>query len=725
MPISIKAKEAIKVSLAFVLVYFIALQLGWMNPYWAGFAVAMIALPTAGQSIHKGMLRLWGTIPGCIAALVILALAPQDRWAFMLLASAWIFFTTYMMLIDKDRSYFWNVAGFVCLVITLSGQGGSSESMFQHAMFRSLETAMGVIVYTLVTVFLWPQSNAGAIKKASSQLIATQAARFRVGVELASGSGTGDKLQELHAKEVQQLTQLGAALLAEGSESYQVQELRGLWKQYQGLSAIMMETLDRLQNGQENFPGIDLGAVFPDRQAFVDELDRRFEAIRRMLAEGPMECEAVAVSLSIDYSALHTVSHLDRAALAVVKKELENIEQLTREMLDCARELVDDAVHKRKPRLVSSTITKNQGTRLPVIDPDQLRGATFAALCVVIGFLVWIYANPPGHAGWFQMAGAIGMAVAGMQQARLIILVKPFAVAMALGLGAYVFIMPQLSSFAELGLLLFLAMFVASYFFTGLARLAGMVSVINMISVQNQQTYNFAAMANSYVYTLLIFIFIFAMSYMLRSARPEKVMLNMLRRFFRAAEFLVGRVAQPPGSRNSLLENWKTTFYRYELRTLPDKLAAWGRAIDHKLFPNTTPEQVQTLVTSLQSLGYRLEQMLDADGARQADTLVGEMREDMQTWGGKLESAFAGLSEAQDVESAPDINERLSTWLSHLEACMGETLERLDPGSLRDGEAENFYRLLGSVRGVSEATVAYTCVADSIDWAQWREEVFS
>ena len=75
MPVSTKAKEAIKVSLAFVLVYFIAMQTGWMNPYWAGLAVALIALPTAGQSIHKGMLRLKGTIPGCIAALVILSLA--------------------------------------------------------------------------------------------------------------------------------------------------------------------------------------------------------------------------------------------------------------------------------------------------------------------------------------------------------------------------------------------------------------------------------------------------------------------------------------------------------------------------------------------------------------------------------------------------------------------------------------------------------------------------
>ena len=33
----------------------------------------------------------------------------------MLLACAWIFFTTYMVLADKKRSYFWNVAGFVCL----------------------------------------------------------------------------------------------------------------------------------------------------------------------------------------------------------------------------------------------------------------------------------------------------------------------------------------------------------------------------------------------------------------------------------------------------------------------------------------------------------------------------------------------------------------------------------------------------------------------------------
>jgi hypothetical protein len=38
--LSTKAKEAIKTGLAFTLVYGIALKSGWMNPYWAGFAVA-------------------------------------------------------------------------------------------------------------------------------------------------------------------------------------------------------------------------------------------------------------------------------------------------------------------------------------------------------------------------------------------------------------------------------------------------------------------------------------------------------------------------------------------------------------------------------------------------------------------------------------------------------------------------------------------------------------
>ena len=48
---------AIKTALAFTLTYYIALKVAWLNPNWAVITVAMIALPTAGQSIQKGFNR--------------------------------------------------------------------------------------------------------------------------------------------------------------------------------------------------------------------------------------------------------------------------------------------------------------------------------------------------------------------------------------------------------------------------------------------------------------------------------------------------------------------------------------------------------------------------------------------------------------------------------------------------------------------------------------------
>lgn len=44
-----------------------------------------------GQSIRKGMLRLAGTVPGCVMALAMLGLAPQSRWAFWSTSSSLCF----------------------------------------------------------------------------------------------------------------------------------------------------------------------------------------------------------------------------------------------------------------------------------------------------------------------------------------------------------------------------------------------------------------------------------------------------------------------------------------------------------------------------------------------------------------------------------------------------------------------------------------------------------
>ena len=73
---STRVKEAIKTGLAMALVYGIALRLGWMNPYWAASAIAFISLPTQGQSLNKGVMRLGGTLVGCVVALGLLGVFP-------------------------------------------------------------------------------------------------------------------------------------------------------------------------------------------------------------------------------------------------------------------------------------------------------------------------------------------------------------------------------------------------------------------------------------------------------------------------------------------------------------------------------------------------------------------------------------------------------------------------------------------------------------------------
>ena len=108
LSLSTRAKEAIKTGLAVTIVYWVALSFDWLNPHWAVIAVAMVSLPTAGQSLNKGVLRVLGTIIGAAAALLFLALFPQERWAFMACVSIYVGACTYLMT-GKRHQYFWQV----------------------------------------------------------------------------------------------------------------------------------------------------------------------------------------------------------------------------------------------------------------------------------------------------------------------------------------------------------------------------------------------------------------------------------------------------------------------------------------------------------------------------------------------------------------------------------------------------------------------------------------
>lgn len=725
--LSRKAKEAIKTGLAFAIVYGIALQSGWLNPYWAGFGVAMISTQTAGQSIHKGMDRLVGTVPGCIAGLFIVAMAPQSRWEFLALVCIWVFFTSYMLLGSKNNAYFWTVAGFTGLIISTTN-GSSSQELFEHAVFRAVETGMGIAVYTLVSVFLWPSTNAGAIKKASRDLTATQAALCKAGGDAMTGRGAAPDTEatpvELYQRQLGQLTQLENALVAEGSESYEVHELRHLWSQFQGLSTAVMDSLEQWHTGMTEIDRMDVAALLPDAKVFFHELDCRFTEIQQLLQGSPANYEPRPVSLNLQGSTVSGLSHFEQAALAVTRSELETLEALTAALLACARDLSGQAADEPTREATARPITNGPGTQFPVIDIDHLRAAAYAAAATCAGFLVYIFVDPPGHSGWLSLLGTIALVTVGTLQLRLTLFVMPLAVAALLSSFVYVFVMPQLSTYYELGLLLFVCMFINRYFFSGLAQAMGNLAIINLMPIQNQQSYNFAAQANTILFMIMVFLFLFVLSHIMSSPRPEKKVLADIGRFFRGVEFLMSRLTIEPGRSPSIIERWKIALYRHEMKSLPGKIETWAKAIDQKKFSSNRPAQVQSLVTTLRGLVYRIEYLLATGSTRQAEALTQEMREDIRTWRASIESTFTKWSENPEAGPAADLEKRLAGGLHRLEERIDETLGRADMETLGDEDGENFYRLLGAYRGICEAAVAYAGSAGSIDWACWREEKF-
>jgi uncharacterized membrane protein YccC len=720
LPLSTRTKEAIKTALAMTIVYGIALYMDWDRPYWAGFAVAMISLSTVGQSLHKGALRMLGTLVGATAALIFLALFFQARWSMILSLSLYVGFCTYM-LTGKKYQYAWLVSGFVCLVIGVNA-GTTAEQAFQIAVERTQETGMGILAYSLVSLFLWPQSSAGEFNDASRKLLATQARLYRVYLDLMADNRTAKESQPLRLQEFQLLSRVGQLLIAAETDSSEVREVRQQWHRFRDQSTALMEALERWRRSFPEIHRLNLTKLMPNLESLGSEIDLRFHQIERMLAGEKPDHMPQVVTVTIDKTETISLTHFQKAAVAVTKTQLDRLEALSRSLFDCVRDI------RGYGRQVSMVQREERPPSGLAIDPDRLGAAIMVMATLWISFLLWVYIDPPGHTVFVQFTATMAMAAAMMPQVRASTMLLPFGLGSAFAGVVYIFIMPHLSGYAELAVLIFAATFAIYYLFweprQTLAKLGGIITFIVLISVQNQQTYSFASYANKAAMIMLGIALIVATAYIPTSPRPEKTFLRLLRRFFRQAEFLTSRLTLEWKQRRGIAGRWKTMLYSNDILELPGKLAMWGKMIDHRAFPGTSPEQVQALVNSLQAIAFRLKELVDARGQPQAESLVRALLEDVRAWRQAIEVLFRGWAEELAAESAGKLEKRLEAKLNTMQMRINETFNKIESDKLNDEDYMNFYRLLGTYRSLSEAGIGYAQLAEGINWKQWEEARF-
>lgn len=722
--LSARAREAIKTGLAMTIAYGIALGMGWDNPSWAGFAVAMISLSTAGQSLNKGVMRMLGTFMAAGVALTLIALFAQERWWFMIALSAYLGFCTYM-LTGKTFQYFWYVSAFVCLIVAVDG-GASAEGAFQAAMMRIQETGLGILVYSLVSVFLWPQRSGEELKAVARQLFETQRRILQAYGGSIGAPRTEEGARALRMQQLQLLNQFRATLAGAEADTREVWEARRRWKVFDDLVTNLGETLERWRATFPEIQVFDLWTLMPNLQAVLSETDDCLERIERMLAGRTSSKACRVIELELDGAKLQSLNHLQRAAVVSFKTELEGVESLSKALFAC---VADIKVVKGKGGTRFETAPAECRRQPFSFDPDRLLAVVQVVTTVWIAFLIWIYLNPPGHAGFVQLAASVAMAAAMMAQARVISMVLPFAVGSVLAGLLYVFVMPHLSGYGELGILIFAVTFAIYYLFgeprQALAKLACIVPFLIFTSIQNEQTYSFAGFLNSLAMLMLGLFLVAAVSYLPPSPRPERVFLRLLKRFFRHAELRLSRLGPDVGQDSDWRRRLKEAFYRGDLTDVPDKLALYARQIDHRISPDTSAEQIQQIVDGTRILAHRIRMLEDAGRYPQADRLDEELRDDIRAW--RLAVQAECRSMAGDVEEAArlstDSPHRLTARMQRLETRIAEVLAR-SGGDLSSTDYENFYRYLGGLRGVSEAGIEYAQLAGTVNWGQLREARF-
>jgi uncharacterized membrane protein YccC len=719
MVLSPRFKHALKTALAVVIAYAIALYMDWDKPIWAGWTAASVSLDATGQSIQKGLNRIAGALVGSLAGFILLAFFIQDRWLFFLFFSLWVAICTYFSFGSERYNYFWQQAGFFAVVVGLDS-AFNPASAFAIAIERTQGAGTGLLAYMLVGLLLWPTNSRSSLENAGRQLTESMKAFFAKSMARLLGRPDSDSVPGIRLAELQQ--RLDNLLDAAEVDSWEVNAMRSAWRRCRSQIADLRDTLERWQQDFNELQDLDIVNLVPNLPAFGAEIETRLTEIERMFAGDPPTRPPSPMKLEFDEQMRKTLTHFDRAALSVSRQRLTHMEAVTRELFGTV-----SAIRGLEHHAAAA------GFRRPAarftLDRDRLGQALRVAASAWLAFLVIIFVpDVPGELATLGIITRIVVADTKFAWIPVHALIRPTFAAILVAFPIYVFLMPTLSSYAQLAVLLFAFVFVVDYAFhnpkQALWRILFLFLFMLLVNLINVQEYSFLHFANTALQWTLLFVLLSLTEYLPVSQQPDQVYLRMLGRFFRSCEFLMATMGWGTQRGSSLLARWRKKFHTHEVATLPGKLTVWGRFIPPAALGRTIPAQVQALAMSLQTLSFRMQELIEAGVFQQSDVLVRELLADVRRWRVAVQEIFGQLADKPETAETASLQSRLDAVLVRLEARIRKALDQIDAARVSAEESGNMYRLLGAHRGVSEALVNFADKTVGIDWARLREERF-
>lgn len=722
MQLSLTFKESLKTALAMTIAIGIALAMNWEKAYWAGFAVAFCSLATIGQSLEKAALRMAGTVVAVAVALVVIALFVQHRWAFIFFLSLYGAVCSYMMS-GSTNAYFWQVCWTVVLVVCV-GAGANSVHAFETSMLRMQETGLGILVYSLVALFVWPQQTSPQLTTAAVNLVGLQRQLLQACLDAIAGRDSSPGVSQLVALERTSRAGVDQLLQAARVDSSEVRELRTQWRAFQQQLARFSLSLTRLREAFTDLKNLDVQDLLPDLAAFGAEIDARQEQIALILAGSRPQRQPQAVALTVNEAALEALSPLHQAALAVIRSQLLDIERLTRAQFDI---LSDIGGFSPEPAPLQQVRGGASGFFVP--DPDRTAAALRLVLMMWLSFLAAVFIGDlPGGFTMLIMSGSIGMVLANTPQLRISVIYVPLLSSIAFASVLYLFVMPALSSYLGLGAMIFAVTFAMCYLFAApppaLGRVAGLAMFLVLCGFSNHQSYNVLSVTTTSVVIVGVILIMNLTWYFPFNLCPERVFLRQLRRFFRSADYLV-TMLQSDQCSDGREARLRQAFHCQEIALLPAKLAGWAPLINPKVVTGASPDKIDALVATVQSLSMQLQQIM-AQRTSPDPAMSGQgLPREFDLWQRSIKAGLERLAHGEDIGTVSrEVQVELEDAGKQLTAEVGSSFAQ-HRQQFDQGQLESYYRMLDACRGTSMALLDCSRIMAGIDWAAWRQERFA
>ena len=728
MNLTFTNKEAIKTALAMVVAYGVALHLDWDRPYWAGFAVAFCSLNTIGQSANKSLHRLVGTAVATVVALVLIALFAQERWLFVFWISAWVALCTYMMM-GKRYNYAWQVAGFVVAIICADAPaipGGA----FDIAVLRLQQTGLGVIVYGVVSVLLWPNDSRPALAACVATILSIQQQLAHKSFASQADAANQTATKELRDQEVAQLTQLDALLAGAEVDSEEVRVSATAWRSFQSATVALGLGLVHWRDTMQQLQGVALQTSLPQLAEVQKVLEHRLQVVAGLLdvslpePDSRMAADTEEPQQEDGQDQGGGFSHFKRATISVAAQQLRELDRVSALMLESAQAIAGAVPVPAQPAVQLQAPAPR--TLLPVLDLERCTAAFKTVIAVWLAFLMIFYIEAlPGAYGVMMMAVALGIPVSTMPQVPVRTLMRPSAIAIVAAGVLYMLLMPQLSTFLGLGIMLFVCTFLICNYLASpkdlLSKFISLAMFVVVIGVSNQQSYSFISVATTLLMVQLVLLLLFCVSYVPFTPRPERWMLRFFKRYLKSARYLVAK-GRAPGHRWA--QRYRYAFHIAELAGIPDKVAGWVAHADADLLGADSVQQLPQMVGVMKRMSYRMQDLLIAEGLPQASAVRSVLRPDMLEWRDGVLSALEQLADdPAHVRESGAI--RLEDILRRIEDRMQEIVSGETGAELSSQELENCYHLLAAYRGLSEVVLDLALPVARIDWAPWHQERFA